>query len=169
MVSYQYVREKEAKGRFDELRNRMREIYTSWSAKDVEEVLRIPLYYIPIIDDGSQDSVIISRQALERWLCKPLAKLKTKPKVADEAETIAEILPASDILCDHDALDPQKANNMKRVSAVSPLRYLLLGTKFKQFKFCRACIRSSPSLASLIFLQYARCRTFVRHVSRNHS
>ncbi|OAX36669.1 cysteine proteinase [Rhizopogon vinicolor AM-OR11-026] len=124
-------REKEAKGRFDELRKNMREIYSSWSVKSVDE-----------------DSVIISRQALERWLSKPLAKLKTKSKVTEEAEATAEILPVSDILCDHDALDPQKANNMKRVSAsvyqqltefgksdISPVRQVQ--------DVCETCVRES--------------------------
>jgi ubiquitin carboxyl-terminal hydrolase 48 len=79
--------------------------------------------------DRSQDSVIISRQALERWLSKPLAKPKTKPKGVEESETTLEILPTSDVLCQHDALDPQRANNMKRVSAVSPSSNIMRSTK----------------------------------------
>lgn len=122
--------------------------------------------YFHVVYDVSQDSVIISRQALERWLSKPLAKLKTKSKATEEAETTAEILPASDILCDHDALDPQKASNMKRVPAVSPLRCFPLPLNLG---FVRACIRSSLSSASLTFLRYARCRTFVKYVSGSHS
>ncbi|KAG2750640.1 cysteine proteinase [Suillus brevipes Sb2] len=93
-------REKEAREHFDELLKKMKDVYSSWSVKSLDE-----------------DSVIISRQALERWLSKPLAKPKTKPKGVEESETTLEILPTSDVLCQHDALDPQRANNMKRVSA----------------------------------------------------
>ena len=84
--------------------------------------LNSSILYFHVVYDSSQESFIISRQALERCLSKPLAKQKPKPKAVEEAETIAEILLTSDILCDHDALDPQKANNMKRISAVSPSR-----------------------------------------------
>lgn len=87
------------------------------------------MLYIHVVYDRSQDSLIISRQALERWLSKPLAKPKTKLKGAEESETAPEILPTSDILCQHDALDPQRANNMKRVSAVSPSSNLMRSTK----------------------------------------
>ncbi|KAG1891149.1 hypothetical protein F4604DRAFT_1876310 [Suillus subluteus] len=93
-------REKEAKEHFSKLLKKMKDVYSSWSINSMDE-----------------DSVIISRQALERWLSKPLAKSKTKPKGGEEPETTPEILPTSDILCQHDALDPQRANNMKRVSA----------------------------------------------------
>lgn len=93
-------REKEAKEHFNKLLKKMKDIYSSWSINSMDE-----------------DSVIISRQTLERWLSKPLAKPKTKPKGGEEPETTPEILTTSDILCQHDLLDPQRANNMKRVSA----------------------------------------------------
>lgn len=93
-------REKEAKEHFDELLRKMKDIYSSWSVNSMDE-----------------DSVIISRHALERWLSKPLAKPKTKPRGGEEPETTPEISSSSDILCYHDSMDPQRANNMKRVSA----------------------------------------------------
>lgn len=125
-----HFREKEAREHFDELLKKMKDVYSSWSVKSMDEVLDF-LHIIYSRYDRSQDSVIISRQALERWLSKPLAKPKTKPKGTEESETTLEILPTSDILCQHDALDPQRASNMKRVSAVSPLSNLLRSTKSK--------------------------------------
>ncbi|KAG2041623.1 cysteine proteinase [Suillus americanus] len=124
-------REKEAKEHFNELLKKMKDVYSSWSINSLDE-----------------DSVIISRQALERWLCKPLAKQKTKPKGGEEPETTPEILTTSDILCQHDALDPQRANNMKRISASAYEKFAEFGESeispvYQVHDVCEICVRES--------------------------
>ncbi|KAG1827163.1 cysteine proteinase [Suillus subaureus] len=124
-------REKEAKEHFNELLKKMKDIYSSWSVNSMDE-----------------DSVIISRQALERWLSEPFAKPKTRPKGGEEPETTREILPTSDILCQHDALDPQRANNMKRVSASAYEKLAEFGESeispvCQVYNVCEICVRES--------------------------
>lgn len=124
-------REKEVKEHFNELLKKMKDVYSSWSVNSMDE-----------------DSVIISRQTLERWLSKSLAKQKTKPKGEEEPETTPEILPTSDILCQHDALDPQRANNMKRVSARAYEKLVEFGESeiypvCQVQNVCEICVRES--------------------------
>lgn len=67
----------------------------------------------------SQSAVVVSRQALEGWLSRRLTKAKDEksPPVTGN-DTLGEVTIMPDILCQHGALDPQKAHNMKRVSKV---------------------------------------------------
>ncbi|KAG9318845.1 hypothetical protein JVU11DRAFT_949 [Chiua virens] len=94
-------REKEVKERFAELREWMRSVYTHWHVASVEE-----------------DAVVVSKQALEKWLSKPFVKPEENKSrsqsVSGDAEV--EVLPIPDIICHHGGLDPTKASNMKRMS-----------------------------------------------------
>ncbi|KIJ69021.1 hypothetical protein HYDPIDRAFT_178940 [Hydnomerulius pinastri MD-312] len=96
-------KEKQVKERFAELREWMRSVYSEWHVGSVDE-----------------ESVIVSRQALERLLAKPLVKSKenkSRPQFATEGAEVVELVNVSELLCDHIGLDPQKAGNMKRMSA----------------------------------------------------
>ncbi|KAL4247306.1 peptidase C19 family protein [Abortiporus biennis] len=101
-------RREEAKREFARKRNVVMDIYRSWSLSSNEE-----------------DSVVVSRQALEWWLGRYIMKPpKEKEKNDSEKSTIAKPVtdgdqvsfPNSDIMCEHGQLDPGKANNMKRIS-----------------------------------------------------
>ncbi|KAI6045712.1 hypothetical protein EDC04DRAFT_2877115 [Pisolithus marmoratus] len=97
----QYLsKEKALNERFSELRAWMRSVYLHWGVESADE-----------------DSVIVSRQALEEWLLKPLTKVKDgKAGSQPPGDETAEVTIVSDILCEHAGLDPRKAHNMKRVS-----------------------------------------------------
>lgn len=100
-VCEQYLaKEKELNEQFSELREWMRSVYLHWGVESADE-----------------DSVIVSRQALEGWLSKPLTKVKDeKSGPQPPGEEAAEVAILSDILCEHAGLDPRKGHNMKRVS-----------------------------------------------------
>lgn len=93
-------RENKFNMQFLESREWMRSVYIHWGTESIHE-----------------DAVIISRQTLEEWVLKPLTKTRNQ-KVNGEssANDISEVVPVSGILCDHGALDPHKAHNMKRMS-----------------------------------------------------
>lgn len=56
-----------------------------------------------------------SKQSLEKWL----ARNQTHLPQPDEEEEAPEEISLSDILCEHDALDPSKASRMKCINEVS--------------------------------------------------
>ncbi|KAI6118845.1 hypothetical protein EV401DRAFT_2057534 [Pisolithus croceorrhizus] len=82
----QYLsKEKELNERFFELREWMRSVYLHWGVESVDE-----------------DSVIVSRQALEGWLSKPLTRAKDeKSGPQPPGEEAAEVAILSDTLCEH--------------------------------------------------------------------
>jgi hypothetical protein len=91
-----------------------------------------------------QKYVLVSRQALEDWLCeKSIASALRHYYVSGESKTTTNIgvdgsngfsasplpleaIDASHILCEHGALDPLKAYDMKLISEVSLLLELYL-------------------------------------------
>ncbi|KAH7929713.1 cysteine proteinase [Leucogyrophana mollusca] len=95
-------KEKRVKEHFAEIRDQLRTIYSSWNVNSIDE-----------------DCVVVSRQALEAWIMKHLTKHKGVKSDSKDASDNAEVEEVSDILCSHDGLDPQKANNMKRISSLS--------------------------------------------------
>ncbi|KAI6138857.1 hypothetical protein EDD17DRAFT_1782678 [Pisolithus thermaeus] len=96
----QYLsKEKELNERFFELREWMRSVYLHWGVESADE-----------------DSVIVSRQALEGWT------EKSGPQ--PPGEEAAEVAILSDILCEHAGLDPRKCHNMKRVSKKAHLQLI---------------------------------------------
>ncbi|KAI6132145.1 hypothetical protein EDD16DRAFT_1891250 [Pisolithus croceorrhizus] len=105
----QYLsKEKELNERFFELREWMRSVYLHWGVESADE-----------------DSVIVSRQALEGWLSKPLTRVKNeKSGPQPPGEEAAEVAILSDILCEHAGLDPRKCHNMKRVSKKAHLQLI---------------------------------------------
>jgi hypothetical protein len=70
-----------------------------------------------------QDFVIVSQQALEAWTSRHLVK-SSQDKLSITAAGASQGFPTpqttvmSDILCEHNRLDPMKATNMKRISQV---------------------------------------------------
>lgn len=93
-------KEKDLNELFSELREWMRSVYLHWGVEFADE-----------------DSVIVSREALEGWLSKPLTKVKDKKSGSQPpGDETTEVTIVSDILCEHAGLDPRKAHNMKRVS-----------------------------------------------------
>ncbi|KAH7889396.1 hypothetical protein F5I97DRAFT_1801122 [Phlebopus sp. FC_14] len=123
-------KEKQAKEHFEKLRKWVRGVYQSWH-----------------VDSVTEDAVIVSRQALETWLSKPFVRKadRSRSQSAIEGE---EVIPVADILCSHGALDPQKANNMKRISARA---YEKLATREdcdiepvrSPHDVCEVCVRES--------------------------
>ena len=59
---------------------------------------------------------MVSKQGLENWLARNQTFL---PQSNDEGTGATEEISISDILCEHDALDPSKASNMKCINEVS--------------------------------------------------
>jgi hypothetical protein len=60
---------------------------------------------------------VVSKQGLENWLASNQTYL---PQSNDEDTGVPEETPISDTLCEHGALDPSKASNMKCINEVSP-------------------------------------------------
>lgn len=60
-------------------------------------------------------AVVVSKQGLENWLVRNQTRLP-KP---NEEEGVPEEISIPDILCEHGALDPSKAGNMKCINEVS--------------------------------------------------
>jgi len=60
-------------------------------------------------------AVVVSRQGLEKWLARNQTHL---PQPNEDMEVLEEIC-VLDILCEHSALDPSKANRMKCINEVS--------------------------------------------------
>ncbi|KAF9246150.1 hypothetical protein BU15DRAFT_39647 [Melanogaster broomeanus] len=131
-------KEKHAKERFAELRDWMRSIYMHWH-----------------VDSVDKDSVIVSRQALEGWLSRPFEKAKDKVKEnksrsqsATEVAEVVEVVPASDILCDHGGLHPNKASNVKRMSKRAYERLVAredceIGPVRSPLDVCEICVKES--------------------------
>ncbi|KAF9218284.1 cysteine proteinase, partial [Gyrodon lividus] len=124
-------KEKQVKERFAELRQWMKSVYTHWH-----------------VDSVNEDSVIVSRRALEGWLSKPFEKAKenkSRSQSVTEGAEIVEVAPVSDILCDHGGLHPTKANNMKRMSreAYEKLADSDIGLVRDPQDVCELCVRVS--------------------------
>ena len=76
-------------------------------------------------------AVVVSKRGLENWLARNQTWL---PQPSDEDPGVPEEISISDILCDHGALDPSKASNMKcinEVRAESAVRYHKLDCKIR--------------------------------------
>ncbi|KAL4067914.1 hypothetical protein J3A83DRAFT_4097639 [Scleroderma citrinum] len=125
-------REKELVARFTELRAWMKSLFLHWSVRSADE-----------------DAVIVSRQALEGWVSKRLTKAKDEksdPLVAAD-DALREVVLMSDIICEHGALDPQKAHNMKRMSKDAYGRITCDGFDSHPVRspsdVCEVCVRES--------------------------
>lgn len=113
-------RESEMKARFGELRRKVVDIYHTWHA--TPRVVTINASS----SNGIQDSIIVSQQALEAWLsahCLTAALLpsETDMPTNDDGPTHKSRsveITISDILCEHNYLDPTKAQKMKRINIV---------------------------------------------------
>ncbi|KAF8163463.1 hypothetical protein B0H34DRAFT_795175 [Crassisporium funariophilum] len=107
------TQEDEMKTRFQELRRQVMDIYRAWDAKP------------------SQASVIVSRQALESWLsehCMEAALSSAGTNTNSEESTPLNPvtlypndtkITISEVLCEHQLLDPMKAKDMKRISRLA--------------------------------------------------
>lgn len=60
---------------------------------------------------------MVSKQSLEEWLARNQTHL---PPPDDEESGAPEEISVSDILCEHDGLDPSKASRMKCINEVGP-------------------------------------------------
>lgn len=83
-----------------------------------------------------QDSIIVSQQALEAWLsthCITTALPSSETGMTTDNDTgpsnsRSVDITISDILCEHNYLDPTKAQKMKRISLVCILRLSAVGS-----------------------------------------
>ncbi|KAH9946153.1 cysteine proteinase [Epithele typhae] len=134
-------REAEEKERYNRKRDMVMDVYRSWN-----------------VTSRNEDQVIMSRQALETWLCRHIVKPKT-PKATpapaidltdtkeprrDDAPVVPR-LAITDIICEHRFLDPQKAGDMKVLRKASYTRIAdedggPLGTEFSTTDVCRTCV-----------------------------
>ncbi|KAI0086174.1 cysteine proteinase [Irpex rosettiformis] len=93
----------DAENRFQNIRQRVMSIYRSWQ-----------------LSNNAENSVVLSRKALERWLSHHLNSRSTdeKDNQCDEMEIDSgpTIFSSSDIVCEHGKLDPGEVSNMKRVT-----------------------------------------------------
>ncbi|KAH7913760.1 hypothetical protein BJ138DRAFT_1145448 [Hygrophoropsis aurantiaca] len=118
------AKEKDVKERFTELRSQLRSIYSSWNVKSADE-----------------ESVVVSRQALETWLVKPLAKPKSSRSNSEEKPISDDIEEDSDILCAHRDIDPRKANNMKRISSLAYQKFETIVPGLTSENVCEVCVQ----------------------------
>ena len=100
--------------RFSQVREQVMDIYRSWEAPSPEKVRKSFDFVLPLLT--VLQAVVVSKQSLEGWL----ARNQTHLPQPDEGEGEAlEEISASDILCEHDALDPSKASRMKCINEAS--------------------------------------------------
>ena len=59
---------------------------------------------------------MVNKQGLEKWLARNQTHL---PQPNDEDGGVPEEISISDVLCEHEALDPSKAGRMKCINEVS--------------------------------------------------
>ncbi|KAI0721718.1 cysteine proteinase [Cerioporus squamosus] len=135
-------REEEARARFDKTRNMVMDIYRHWNLTSRDE-----------------DGVVVSRQSLESWLSRHIAKPKkgtspAPPAKASEAEPTSMSkeegsstvsISTSDVVCSHGKLDPGAASDMKVIKATSYLRILeedgcRLMPVFTTAEVCPTCV-----------------------------
>lgn len=100
-------------------------------------------------------------------MLKPLTKTRNQ-KVNGEssANDISEVVPVSGILCDHGALDPHKAHNMKRMSKVHDYRMNVDGASTLS---SRKLTKSLSREMVLIRIPYVVRRKFAKLVSEHVS
>ncbi|KAI9064377.1 cysteine proteinase [Trametes sanguinea] len=113
-------RERDARAKFDQVRRTVMDIYRTWNLSSRDE-----------------DSVVVSRQSLEAWITRHIAKPKTPQrspapslsKVEPKEEeglsstegqsSLCVPIPISEVVCSHGKLDPDKAGDMKVIRAVA--------------------------------------------------
>ncbi|KAH9483698.1 Ubiquitin carboxyl-terminal hydrolase 48 [Psilocybe cubensis] len=109
-------KEEDAKSRFQELCHKVRNIYRNWS-----------------LHNDSEDSVVVSRQALESWLSEDCVSAMLKESGLDSAvdnpsraksnsptptkgTELPIVISNADITCEHGLIDPQKFKDIKRIN-----------------------------------------------------
>lgn len=86
-------------------------------------------------DHGIQESIIVSQQALETWLSTyciatalPTSEKDTTYNDTGQGHNSRSVdISISDILCEHNNLDPTKAQKMKRINLVCIPRLSAVG------------------------------------------
>ncbi|KAK7693458.1 hypothetical protein QCA50_003026 [Cerrena zonata] len=142
------AKEKKAREAFDQKRRMVMDIYRSWSLSSYDE-----------------DSIIVSRQALESWLLHRISKPPTtkhdvpvessdNPPIvngtgANEAsiKDFGRSFQNDDIVCPHGRLDPSKASSMKRVKQkaldrIADEDHARFIPAFKPSDVCEECVEA---------------------------
>ncbi|KAG6860930.1 hypothetical protein C0995_005885 [Termitomyces sp. Mi166 len=91
------------KARFYERRRRVMDVYRNWAANST--------------NTASIDSVLVSRQALSAWLSQhqgDTASMIASDELNEKKQR--KVITMNDIMCDHGAVDPGKAENIKRLN-----------------------------------------------------
>ncbi|KAJ7581164.1 hypothetical protein C8J56DRAFT_866417 [Mycena floridula] len=137
-------KEKLVSASFDETRRQVRDIYQSWSMSSAAD----------------QNYVVVSQQALEKWLSKhcmeatatelrrDLNSMFDNEQASDSSRIPSIEIPLDDILCEHLKLDHRKANNMKRISqkafdAIARETNCIFQHQLSQDDVCADCVRES--------------------------
>ncbi|TFK55130.1 cysteine proteinase [Heliocybe sulcata] len=130
---------------FEEIRRRMRDVYSDWTVSSYDE-----------------PSVIVSADVLRNWLSTGLTKADTSAQMAKEEQSgrgepsgsTSEVVPVSsmaeapansDSTCEHGLLDPSKVASMKRVkkSAYERMKQesgLISFSELSSRDVCRICV-----------------------------
>ncbi|KAG6918120.1 hypothetical protein DXG01_016308 [Tephrocybe rancida] len=102
-------KERLIKARFHERRSRVVDIYRSWNVDSFDAP-------VGEYQDFPKDSVLVSRQALSVWLSQHQDKLASTISTDDpDGKNIGKQTTLEDIVCVHGGVDPNKANNIKRL------------------------------------------------------
>ncbi|PPQ63065.1 hypothetical protein CVT24_005920 [Panaeolus cyanescens] len=126
------VRKSHCLSRFHELRDNIRKLYSRWHPTALE------------------DSLVVSRQALEAYLGEHAILTSLRPLASETDQTAQDekiVLGIDDIVCEHGSLDPLKARDMKLVKqhAISQLDTVskcLIKPILKPSDICANCVAS---------------------------
>ncbi|KAI0831247.1 cysteine proteinase [Trametes gibbosa] len=138
-------REAETRARFNKIRQTVMDIYRGWNLSSREE-----------------ECVIVSRQSLESWISRHLAKpvmpnksngtphedaghAKSDTASSPTPDSLESSIHISDVVCSHGKLDPDKAGDMKVIRAGAHARIAeedscLLMPKLTPADVCSICV-----------------------------
>ncbi|KAK0210866.1 hypothetical protein DFS33DRAFT_1252154 [Desarmillaria ectypa] len=134
------VKQKAALAHVNETRRRVMNIYRSWSGTSLNE-----------------ESVIVSQQALKKWLSTDsiTAAIKTMNKSQENIETVERTnepqqteIPNDEIICPHGRLDYRRSQYMKRITRYAYERindetYCVFKPILTPSDVCRECVQRS--------------------------
>ncbi|KAG7447960.1 cysteine proteinase [Guyanagaster necrorhizus] len=130
------IKQKAAVAHFDETRHRVVDIYRSWSGASL-----------------SEDSVIVSQQALKKWLLTDsiaaAVKTTSKSQTAEHTDQLRQTeIPNDEIVCPHGRLDYKRSQYMKRITRraydqIDIKTYCVFKPRLVPSDVCRECVQRS--------------------------
>ncbi|SJL00507.1 uncharacterized protein ARMOST_03820 [Armillaria ostoyae] len=132
------IKQKAAVAHFDETRRRVMDIYRFWSGTSPNE-----------------DSVIVSQQALKKWLSTDsiMAAVKTISQSQENGTTkhfdlLQTEIPSDEIICPHGCLDYRRSQYMKRITRrayerINDETHCVFKPRLTPSDVCRECVQRS--------------------------